>query len=308
MTQNLEQRIVDHLRAHGASFFAQIHAAVGGFPNDLVDTIWSLVWKGLITNDTFHALRALTRPKTKRVSGGTAPGGARFRSRRLAAPLSAEGRWSLVPGIDVNATQRANALAHQMLARYGVVTREAPGAEGVQGGFGAVYPVLKAMEEAGRIRRGYFVAGLGATQFASGGAIDLLRSFRDDGEKAETVMLAATDPANPYGTIVKWPLEGRFTRSVGANVILVNGALAAYIGRGEKQLSVFLPDDEPSRGMVGREVARMLAGLVDSGQRRALLIAEVNDEQATRSVLAPYLAEHGFIATAMGFQKRAKVA
>ena len=303
-----EQQIADHLRTHGASFFAQIHAAVGGFPNDLVDTMWSLVWKGAITNDTFHALRALTRPKTKRVSGGTAPGGARFRSRRLAAPLSAEGRWSLVPTVDINPTQRANALAHQMLARYGVVTREAPGAEGLQGGFGAVYPVLKAMEEAGRIRRGYFVAGLGATQFASGGAIDLLRSFRDDGEKAETVMLAATDPANPYGTIIKWPVDGRFTRSVGANVILVNGALAAYIGRGEKQLSVFLPDDEPSRGTVGREVARMLADLVESGQRRALLIAEVNDEQATRSVLAPYLAEHGFIATAMGFQKRAKVA
>ena len=147
---------------------------------------------------------------------------------------------------DANATQRAAALAQQLLTRYGVVTREAPGAENIIGGFSAVYPVLKAMEEKGRVRRGYFVAGLGATQFASGGALDLLRSLRDEPEEPETVVIAATDPANPYGTIVKWPREG-LTRSVGASVILVNGALSAYVSRGEKQLVAFLPDDEPSR-------------------------------------------------------------
>jgi ATP-dependent Lhr-like helicase len=294
-----EQRVVEYLQAHGASFFAQIQAAVGGFPNDLVDTIWSLVWKGVITNDTFHALRAYTRPKAPRATG--------FRSRRV-APASTQGRWSVVPTVAANPTQRANALAHQLLSRYGVVTREAPGAEGVSGGFGAVYPVLKAMEEAGRIRRGYFVTGLGATQFATAGAIDLLRSYRDDPDVPETHILAATDPANPYGTILKWPGDERLTRSVGAHVILVNGAMSCYISRGEKELTVFLPDDEPSRGIVGREVAKSLATLVDSGVRRALLIAEINGETATRSVLAPYLAEAGFVGTSMGFQKRARVA
>ena len=295
-----EQKIVEHLRTHGASFFAQIHGAAGGFANDLVDVMWDLVWKGVITNDTFQALRAFTRPKkSPRVSGG-------FRSRRV-APASTQGRWSLVAASQSTPTQRANALAHQLLSRYGLVTREAPGAEGLAGGFGAVYPVLKAMEEAGRIRRGYFVAALGATQFASAGAIDLLRAYRDEPDVPETVHLAATDPANPYGTILKWPGE-RLTRSVGAHVILVNGAMACYISRGDKQLTVFLPEEEPTRGIVGRQIAAALADIVDSGTRRALLLTEINDEPATKSILAPYLAEGGFAATAMGFQKRAKVA
>jgi len=186
--------IIAFLRANGASFFAQIQAAVGGFPNELVDRLWDLVWKGAITNDTFHALRAFTRPKAPRASG--------FRSRRI-APASTQGRWSLVPSVTANPTQRGTALAQQLLARYGVVVREAAGAENLPGGFSAVYPILKAMEDAGRIRRGYFVAGLGATQFATAGALDLLRSLRDENEQPETVMLSATDPANPYGAIVK---------------------------------------------------------------------------------------------------------
>ena len=119
-------------------------------------------------------------------------------------------------------------------------------------------------------------------------------------------MLAATDPANPYGAIVKWP-ESPWTlsRSVGAQVILVNGLMACYITRGEKQLYVFLPEDEPSRSMVARAVAHSLASIVLAGKRRAMLIAEINDEPASRSALAPFLAEEGFAATAMGYQLRA---
>jgi len=302
----LEERAVallEYLRSHGASFFNQIHASVGGFPAELIDTLWDLVWRGMVTNDTFHALRAFTRPKAARGTGG-APRGIGFRSRRV-APASTQGRWSLVPPPAGNDTQRANALAQQLLARYGVVTREAPALENVFGGFSAVYPILRAMEEAGRIRRGYFVAGLGATQFASAGAIDLLRTLRDEPEKAETVMLAATDPANPYGAIVKWP-ESPWTlsRSVGAEVILVNGLMACYISRGEKQFYIFLPEDEPLRGLVARELAKRLAALVTDGPRRALLIVEVNDEPVARSPLAPYLAEQGFVPTAMGYQLR----
>jgi ATP-dependent helicase Lhr and Lhr-like helicase len=294
--------ILEHLRGHGASFFDQIQGAVGGFPKDTVDALWDLVWKGAITNDTFHALRAYTRgtkPRAQQRASG-------FRSRRVVPP-STQGRWSLVPPLGGNDTQRATALAHQLLARYGVVTREAPAMENISGGFSAVYPILKAMEEAGRIRRGYFVAGLGATQFASAGAVDLLRALRDEPEEVETVMIAATDPANPYGAILKWPEStAMLSRSVGASVILANGLMACYIGRGEKQLVVFLPEDEPLRSNVARAIARRLAALVGDGGRRALLLSEINDEPASRSALAPFLVEEGFVSTGMGYQLRAK--
>jgi ATP-dependent Lhr-like helicase len=300
----VDSAILDYLRTQGASFFHQIQAAVGGFPAEVIDALWDLVWKGLVTNDTFHALRAFTRASKGKSSQARASSRGGFRSRRIAPP-STQGRWSLVPSATANDTQRANALAQQLLARYGVVTREAPALENIFGGFSAVYPVLRAMEDAGRIRRGYFVAGLGATQFASAGAIDLLRSLRDEPEHPETVMLAATDPANPYGAIVKWP-ESPFTmsRSVGANVVLVNGLMACYISRGEKQLILFLPDDEPLRSVVAREVARQVASIVRDGTRRALLIAEINDEPASRSPLAPFLIEEGFAATGLGYQLR----
>jgi ATP-dependent Lhr-like helicase len=294
----VDHPIVQYLSEHGASFFAQIHTAIGGFANDVVDALWDLVWKGVVTNDTFHALRAFTR-RARRSRG------AQFRSRRT-APATTQGRWSLVPLPTANATERANALAQQLLARYGVVIREVAAAESIAGGFSAVYPILKAMEDAGRVRRGYFVAGLGATQFASAGALDQLRSFRDEPEEPETVMLAATDPANPYGALLKWPATG-LMRVPGASVILFNGALAAYVARGEKQLSIFLPDDEPSRGMVAKEIARTLASLVENGVRRAMLITEVNDESVARSPLAPFLAEAGFAPGAQGYQKRAVI-
>ncbi|MBK5258997.1 MAG: DEAD/DEAH box helicase [Thermoanaerobaculia bacterium] len=289
-------QIVLNLRTTGASFFHQIHAAVGGFDNETVDALWDLVWRGVVTNDTFHAMRAFTRPK------GTVRGG--YRSRRV-APASTQGRWSLVPQPSANETQHATALAQQLLSRYGVVTREAPGAEGISGGFSAVYPVLKAMEEGGRVRRGYFVAALGATQFASGGALDLLRSLREEPETPESVMIAATDPANPYGAVVKWPETAeRLARVAGARVILVNGALACYISRGEKQLVLFLPEVEPARSAFARAVANELASLVTSGTRKALLVSQINNERAAKSPLAPFLAEAGFSATAMGYQMR----
>jgi ATP-dependent Lhr-like helicase len=286
----VESPILDYLRTHGASFFAQIQTALGGFANDLVDAMWDLVWKGLLTNDTFHALRAQTRPK----SAPRKPG---FRSRRVAPP-STQGRWSLIPPPAGTSTERANALAQQLLARYGVVVREAAAVESIAGGFSAIYPVLKGMEEAGRIRRGYFIAGFGATQFASAGALDLLRAFRDEPEEPETLLLAATDPANPYGALLKWPQSG-LMRVSGASVVLVNGALAAYLARGEKNLDVFLPEDEPARGMVGREVAKALASLVTTGARRALLLKEVTEDAG------PFLVEAGFVKTAMGYQRRA---
>lgn len=300
-----ESRIVDFLRARGASFFAQIHAEVGGFPNELVDQMWELVWQGVLTNDTFQALRAFTRGNAAQRRIATARGS--FRSRRE-APMNIQGRWSLVESLMAkrSETERANALAHQLLSRYGVVVREAAAAESIAGGFSAVYPILKAMEEAGRARRGYFVAGLGATQFATAGALDLLRSLREAPEAPEVVVLAATDPASPYGALVKWP-EGGLQRAAGARVILVNGALAAYLGRGDKQLSVFLPENEPERSMFARSVASALAATVSEGTRRALLITRINDLPAVASPMAPYLTGAGFVSTGMGYQLRRKL-
>jgi ATP-dependent Lhr-like helicase len=313
-----EHAILDFLGNHGASFFSALHEATGGgYPGETVDALWDLVWKGAITNDTFHALRAFTRPPERRRKRPAAltrslhgdarrPGGRPFVSRR-AAPASAEGRWSLVSdrlSSTVTTTEWSTALAQQLLSRYGVLTREVAGAEGISGGFSAVYDVLKAMEDAGRIRRGYFVSGVGATQFALPAALDLLRSLKELPEEPEVVLLAATDPANPYGTILGWPAgsegadAGRGpTRSVGALVVLVNGALSAYISRGARQLQVFLPEDEPARSVTARALARRLAGL-------GLLIGEINGVPAPKHPLAPFLVEAGFSPSAMGFHVR----
>jgi ATP-dependent helicase Lhr and Lhr-like helicase len=297
-----ESPIVDFLRTHGASFFAQIHATVGGFANELIDQIWELVWRGVLTNDTFQALRSFTRGKSaeRRMAAARSS----FRSRREAS-MTTQGRWSLVESMIVrrSETERANALALQLLSRYGVVVRESAAVESIAGGFSAMYPILKAMEEAGRARRGYFVAGLGATQFATAGALDLLRTFRDAPEEPEVVLLAATDPANPYGALVKWPEPG-LQRAAGASVIIVNGVLAAYLGRGDRQLSIFLPEGEPEKGMVARAIASTLANMLSEGTRRALLVTGINDEPAARSPLAPYLVEAGFASTGMGYQLR----
>jgi ATP-dependent Lhr-like helicase len=319
-----EEAIVSHLQRYGASFFAPLHdAAGGGYPGESVDALWDLVWKGVLTNDTFHALRAFTRvPSTRRPrkQKGQQPGRP-FRSRRVAPP-SAEGRWSLLaervpqPPTD---TQWSTAMAQQLLARYGVVTREVAAAEGIAGGFGAVYDVLKALEDAGRVRRGYFV-GVGATQFALPPALELLRTLRDLPEEPEVVIVAATDPANPYGTTLKWPAfakaaarqdgdpEGEAgrapTRTVGALVILVNGALAAYLPRGGRQITAYLPEDEPARSTAGRALASALARLARDEQRGGLLVGEINGQPPAHHPLAPYLIEAGFNPSAMGFQMR----
>jgi ATP-dependent Lhr-like helicase len=320
-----EQAIVGQLRAHGASFFSAIlDATGGGYPGDTIDALWNLVWRGLITNDSWQALRAYAAAPSERERKRTRPSGPpgrAFRSRRLVPP-SAGGRWSLIEthldrATAPSPTEWSTAVAQQLLARYGLITREVASAEAVPGGFAAIYDVLRAMEDAGRIRRGYFVSGVGAAQFALPPALDLLRSFRDRPEQAEAVMLAATDPANPYGTLLKWPeleqiaattsettMRGP-TRSVGAQVILVDGQLAGYLGRG-RQLFVYLPDAEPDRGRVARALSERLALLarVGEGREGGLLIREIDGRPAAEHALAPFLAEAGFAPSAMGFQMR----
>ncbi len=316
-----EQAILGVL-AGGASFFGPIHdAAGGGYPRDTVDALWTLVWRGLITNDSLHALRAFVAASREAGGRRTRPpaglAGRPFRSRRQVPP-AAEGRWSLVPAARAapSATEWSVAQAQQLLARYGVVTRGLAGAESIPGGFSAVYDVLRTLEERGRIRRGFFVSGVGATQFALPPALDLLRSLRQASEEAETVFLAASDPANPYGTVLPWPdapaagaagdagSRRTPTRAVGARVVLVDGAMAAWIGRGGRQILTWLPEAEPDRSRIGHAIAVRLAELARQGEGRegGLLVGEVDGRAAADHPLGPYLTGAGFVRSAMGYQ------
>ena len=324
-----EEMLVQQLGRGGAMFFAQLHDALGGgYPGETLDALWSLVWRGIATNDTFHALRAYVRKpassarNTKRVHNQPS----NFRSRRTTPP-SAQGRWALLPMGDqlASRTEWSHALAQQLLNRYGVLTRESIASENISGGFSAVYDVLKAMEESGKIRRGYFVAGLGATQFALPSAVDLLRSLRGglQQSQSETITLAATDPANPYGAVLRWPtieetseqeanVARTLTRSAGAMVVLRNGELVAYLRRGNPHVQFFLPQEEPERSNAARDLGAHLAVSAqaemqpgeEAQQRGGLLIATVNGEPTHLHWTARILQESGFQAAPMGFNVR----
>ncbi|MGE0361366.1 MAG: DEAD/DEAH box helicase [Vicinamibacterales bacterium] len=303
-----EARLLAWLHRHGASFFGPLHdAAGGGFPQETVDALWSLVWKGLVTNDTLHPLRAhVAGPERGRREARAA----RFRSRRL-VPSSAEGRWAAVPtGERATPTAWATAFTQQLLARHGVVARDVTALEPVPGGFSTIYPVLRRLEDTGRVRRGYFVAGLGGAQFAEPGAIDLLRAERDPGAAPLAVTLAATDPANPYGALVEWPAWGaggaRASRVAGARVVLVDGHATAWIARGDRQLLVAVPDEDPDRSTQAHALARELVRLAHAAAdaQRGWLIAELNGEPAGASPLARYFVDEGFAMTAGGLQLR----
>ncbi len=312
-----EEAILAELQRSGALFFAQLHDAVGGgYPGETLDALWNLVWQRKITNDTFHALRAYTAKPTTSRPAKRQHNTQSFRSRRTTPP-SAQGRWALLPAASVSATEWSHAMAQQLLARYGIVTRETVAQENIPGGFSAVYDVLKALEEGGRIRRGYFVAGLGAAQFALPSAVDLLRSLRNtpQPERAEIVSLAATDPANPYGGVLPWPvvqLEAEIdgarslTRSVGATVVLRNGELVAYLRRNNPNLLVFLPAEEPERTHAARELAVFLASMAkeELEHRIGLLITTINGQPAHLHLLSRFLQDAGFQPAPMGFNVR----
>ena len=292
----LHQKIREHLEARGASFFPPILAATGGFFRDVVDALWDLVWAGEVTNDTLRPLRALGR---QRLHGRARPGD---------VPPEATGRWSLVRSNfsqEAAREERLAAIVRSLLERFGVLVREAVHAEGIPGGWAGVYPVLRAMEESGRIRRGYFVEGLGAAQFATSGAVDRLRSLREASEAPRVFRLAATDPANPYGSVLSWPERPdgpRPARAAGAGVILVDGLLAAWIGRSGRQVLTFLPKDREAE--VARAVAQSMAGLVGVKGRRALLVSEGDGVPPGDSALARALQAARFIKTSRGFLKR----
>ena len=313
------QRLAAVLGGMGASFFATLHAAAGGgFPNDTVAALWELVWAGFATNDTFHPLRNLLHGKDaergRRELREGPPGSPEFLRRlraRTGGRQAGEGRWSLVSQrmlTPPSPTEWSAHMAQQLLARHGIVMRETALAENVAGGYPAIYPVLKTMEENGRIRRGMFVAGLGAAQFAQTAAIDLLRTLRTEPERAETLVLAATDPANPYGSVLPWTGAGDhgMARAAGASVVLINGQLAAFLRRGNPAIRVLLPENEPERSRCARELARALAveAVRRQTRRTGLLIGEINDAPAGEHFLARFLDEAGFVVSPLGFQMR----
>ena len=290
------------LEKRGAVFFTEITRVVGGMPSAVLSTLWQMVWAGEVTNDTLEALRSYATAQSTSQKRG--PRAARARPTR-SGPAGSEGRWSLRGSRwdrVATETERRAALARALLERHGVVTREAIDMEGIKGGFTSVYDVFKTMEEGGRIRRGYFVAGRGATQFALPGADERLRDARRTShDEPRTVVLAATDPANPYGAVIPWPElpptesdRPRLQRAAGAKVVLHDGALVGFLARSNEALLTFLPADEPARGNAATGIAEALNALVTQGKRRALLIASIDGAPPNQSALNDALVRVGF--------------
>jgi ATP-dependent Lhr-like helicase len=301
------QAIRATLARRGAVFFNELLRETGGFPSEVLNTLWDMVWSGEVTNDSLEALRSLLRPAANKRSDAR---GSRLRaSRRTQGRLpGSEGRWSLRSARWAELpsdTDRRAALARALLERYGVVTREVAHAEGLEGGFSAVYEILKAMEAAGRIRRGYFVAGHGGVQFALPGADEDLRAQRnpsDDNARAQ--VLSAVDPANPYGALLPWPERdssdgtGRPSRTAGAFVVLHQGAIVGYLQRAGASLSTFADTPNTQRD---RATALALAAWA-AGQplRRAFQLALIDGAPAAEHRLATAFREAGFVAAGGG--------
>ncbi len=286
------QRIREMLQRRGACFFTDLR---GDDDKVTLDALWDLVWAGEVTNDTFAPVRALSAAR-RAGTGGRA--GNRPRPGRLAAlgPPTAAGRWSLTHYDEPDETEPAGsggsngpsrervatAMASALLERYGVVTRGAVRAEGVTGGFAAVYAALKAMEEGGRIRRGYFVEGLGGAQFALPGAVERLRSAVIEHEHGPVAcVLAATDPSNPFGIALPWPVRGP-QRAAGAFVVIVGGVPVLYLEKGGRTLVDLTPedaDDFDPEAIDARlaAAARTLGDLVDHGRFRRLALTKYPD-------------------------------
>ncbi|WIB60045.1 ATP-dependent helicase [Curtobacterium sp. MCLR17_007] len=338
-TTELQRDVLGALAGGGAYFFRQLGQAVGSTDDGALTTaLWDLVWGGQITNDTFAPLRAMLGGRAKST---TTPRTRAYRGRRRptlptqSGPPSVGGRWSLLPLAEADGTVRAAATAEQLLERYGVVTRGAVQVEGVRGGFAGVYRVLARFEESGRARRGYFIEGLGAAQFATSPTIDRLRTYArdlDDDERAnqdrarEVLTLAATDPANPYGASLPWPTDAapepdtavppaasaappttegakarghRPGRKAGALVVLLDGELGVYVERGGKSVLTFTDDPADLTA-----AAASIAATVRSGLGK-LSVERVDGVFVLESPLGDALRAAGFAATPQGVRLRA---
>ena len=318
------QKVLDALTDGQALFFRSLSDKVGATDDQaLAAIVWDLVWAGQLTNDTFAPLRALLGGSGAH-RAKAAPARTRYRRPGRAAlpsrsgPPAMAGRWSRLPDRDLDPTRRAAAVADLLLERHGVVTRGAVMSEGIPGGFAGVYPVLGALEERGAARRGYFVEGLGAAQFALPGAVERLRALAEPAELTKrtgssAVVLAATDPANPYGAALPWPERvvdsgngetapatgHRAGRKAGSLVILVGGDLVLYVERGGRTLLSFM-DDQESLIAAGQA----LAVSVRSGALGAMSVERADGESVNSSPLRDALTAAGFRATPRGLRLR----
>ena len=330
---DLQRAVLDAMAGGGAHFFSAVSAAVDGGESQIADAMWQLAWAGRITGDTLAPVRALlgggrtthrsrtAGPRRSRYgrSAGLRTGLARPSSaiRPITTPTMV-GRWWVLPQFELNPTQRSLATTDVLLDRYGIVTRGSVVAEGISGGFAEIYRVLAAAEERGRVRRGYFIEGLGAAQFAGTGAIDRLRARpanevtpRNPWDVAPVktipaLVLAATDPANAYGAALAWPPREGDTghkpgRKSGSLVALVDGQLIAYIERGGR--SVLTWNDTPTHADA---VAKALAEIVRSGRLADLSVHSIDGIAALSSShpLATALTDNGFHTTPKGLRLR----
>jgi ATP-dependent Lhr-like helicase len=279
--------------AAGACFFTDLLTDVELAPEELQEALWDLAWAGQATNDAFAPLRAprltLARAQRERRSQRTGRFSAR---RRLGAAAQVQGRWSLTAPLlsgAVDPATRRRALAELLLERYGVLTREQVLAEGIPGGFSAIYPELTQLEMLGTCRRGYFVEGLGGAQFALPGAVERLRA-EASGED-QPLVLAAVDPAQAYGAALAWPpRDVRTPRTAGAYVVQSGGEPVLYLERGGRALHTLMhaADARLSSALTA------LADQVRAGRIRRLALERIDGEPALTSPLAPQLVELGF--------------
>ena len=311
-TGPLHDAIRTQLAEQGASFWQQLRSASIGFTDaELLSALWDLVWGGEVTNDSLAPLRSVLSgggAKTPK-SPASRPRG-RPRPGRLTSigPPAGAGRWSLVAPLLIPSprpTEIRHASALQALERHGVLTREAVLGEGIAGGFAGVYGVLKVLEERGQVRRGYFVAGLGAAQFALPGAVDSLRLVREQPDRpgrdasfgdparpapSEAIVLAVTDPAQPYGGTLEWPESpGRPARSAGAIVVLADGRPLVWFDRRSHHLVTFPDATTDDRWAVA------LAGQIRLGRMRAVEIRKLNGGTVEDPAILAMLKSHGWI-------------
>jgi ATP-dependent helicase Lhr and Lhr-like helicase len=293
-----EHDVIRERLARSPSFFTDFLADLDLAPEVLQEALWDLVWAGEVTNDAFAPLRApkltLARAKTSQ-----RPTRRRFGSRRPGAQAPVQGRWSLTASLfgasEADPSARRRAWAELLLERYGVVTREQVLAEGFPGGFAMLYDALGQLETLGVCRRGYFVEGLGGAQFALPGAVERLRATRDDGGDGSAVVLAVTDPAQPYGAALPWPKRRdderkRPARAAGAYVVLVDADPVLYVERGGKGVQTLAGDGDPRI----RTAFEALAGFVRAGRIKKLDLEKADGANVVGSDLEPLLVELGF--------------
>jgi ATP-dependent helicase Lhr and Lhr-like helicase len=259
---------------------------------EVLPAVWDLVWSGEITNDAWTPLRAGRRYQTSAPQRGRPR---RFSRQRSSQVTATQGRWSLTDRLFGDSTPDRRALAELLLERQGIVTRDGVRGEGIPGGYGAVYGELRALETLGICRRGYFVEGLGGAQFALPGAVERLRELRPrEDEEPEALVLAAADPAQPYGAALPWPKQagGRAARVAGASVVMLGGEAALFVERGGRSL---VPLREPEEAWLRVALAALVDHVKRGGAKR-LAVERFDGEPVNETEIMPLLLEAGFLA------------